>query len=288
MAVTPVPLTILRARADETLRRLALALEIEHPGESGRAREQMLIAFIEQLIPSSFGVSTGFVVDALGGKSRQVDVVVYRTDYAPLFEIGGVKHFLVESVVAVLEVKAAIDSNADLTQALDNIASVKALDRTNRGRNKVVTDRIWIPGQYAERERHTDQVFGAIVTEKSLARDFREDFLAWLTAHPRYEWPNIYVDVHQFTAFYGWMQSLPDNPESRVVGPEAMRAASFAISRPDDPNAQPPLLVLGVELIDWFRRVPTIDFSTTDYLWLDNRLHETWDLTDTDKAGPGE
>jgi hypothetical protein len=89
----PVPLTILRALADETLRRLELAAQIEQPGESGRAREQMLIAFIEQLVPSSFGVSTGFVVDALGEKSKQVDVVVYHTDYAPAFEIGGVKHF---------------------------------------------------------------------------------------------------------------------------------------------------------------------------------------------------
>ncbi len=138
MPDVPVPMTILRALADEARRRLELARQIQHPGESGRAREQILIAFIEQLVPSSFGVSTGFVVDALGGKSRQLDVVVYQTDYAPVFEIGRVKHFLVESVVAVLEVKAAIDSERDLTQALDNIASVKGLDRSNRGRNRLV------------------------------------------------------------------------------------------------------------------------------------------------------
>jgi hypothetical protein len=138
MPDVPVPLTILRALADETRRRLELAGQIEHPGESGRAREQILTAFIEQLVPSLFGVSTGFVVDALGGKSRQLDVVVYQTDYAPAFEIGRVKHFLAESVVAVLEVKAAIDSERDLTQALDNIASVRGLDRSNRGRNRLI------------------------------------------------------------------------------------------------------------------------------------------------------
>ena len=88
MLDVPVPLTILQALADETRRRLELAGQIEHPGESGRAREQILTAFIEQLVPSCFGVSTGFVVDALGGKSRQLDVVVYQTDYAPAFEIG--------------------------------------------------------------------------------------------------------------------------------------------------------------------------------------------------------
>lgn len=69
MADVPVPLTILEALADETLRRLALASEVEHPGESGRAREQILTAFIEQLVPSSFSVATGFVVDALGARA---------------------------------------------------------------------------------------------------------------------------------------------------------------------------------------------------------------------------
>jgi hypothetical protein len=75
------------------------------------------------------------VVDGVGGKSRQVDIVVYRTGYAPVFQIGGVNHFLVESVAAVLEVKAGITSTAQLGSALENIRSVKALDRTNRHRN---------------------------------------------------------------------------------------------------------------------------------------------------------
>jgi methionine synthase I (cobalamin-dependent) len=86
-------------------------------------------------------------------------VVVYRTDYAPVFESGGVKHFLVESVVAVLEVKAAIKSKARLTEALDNVASsVKALDRTNRGRNRVIVERL--AAGRTERENHLHQVFG--------------------------------------------------------------------------------------------------------------------------------
>ncbi len=266
----------LRALADETLRRLELAPQIEHPGESGRAREQMLIAFIEQLIPSSFGVSTGFVVDALGGKSKQVDVVVYRTDYAPVFEIGGVKHFLVESVVAVLEVKAAIKGKARLTEALDNIASVKALDRTNRGQNRVIAERLRV-GQ-AERENHLHQVFGGIVTEKSLGRSFPKEFLAWLKVHPRLEWPNIYVDVRQFVAAYQYSSSVSGEAGSHV-GMQAMRAEELAISDPDAPNAQPPLLVLGVELLHWFRVVPTIEYGGADYFPLGMRLYEIHEIT---------
>src|SRR6266540_2036317 len=149
MRSIPVPLTILRALADETLRQLKLAGEIEHPGESGRAREQILMAFIQQLIPSSFGVST-------------------------------------ESVVAVLEVKAAIDSHADLTRALDNIASVKALDRSNRGRNKLLSDRVRTELS-VDRDAHAFQVFGVIVTERSLVKDFEQDLVTWLSTRPRRE-----------------------------------------------------------------------------------------------------
>ena len=275
MADAPVPLTILRALADETLRRLKLAPEIEQPGESGRAREQMLIAFIEQLIPSWYGVSTGFVVDAVGGKSRQVDVVVYRTDYHPVLEIGRVKHFLVESVVAVLEVKAAIDSEADLTQALDNIASVKALDRSNQSRNYEVIDRK--RGDYINLDEQQHQIFGAIVTEKSLARDFSKDLLAWLKVHSRREWPNLYVDVHQFTARYQYMYSAGGVAPFRTMGPHTMIADALAISKPG-PDGEAPLVVLGVNLINQFRVAPRIDFHPLAYFPLKYGEHDLFAL----------
>jgi hypothetical protein len=273
-------MTILRSLADETRRRLELAGQIEHPGESGRAREQILTAFIEQLVPSSFGVSTGFVVDALGGKSRQLDVVVYQTDYAPAFEIGRVKHFLAESVVAVLEVKAAIDSERDLTQALDNIASVKGLDRSNRGRNRLSINRMQI-GRKADPNDHDAQILGAIVTEKSLVSDFSEDFRAWLQGHGRREWPNLYIDVHRFAALYRYIH--PEDrylrPEERsrgyVVGTNAMTAEEFVVS---DLTNETPLVVLGYELLNWFRVVPTIDFDPMDYFPHRSQVHQSWPL----------
>jgi hypothetical protein len=287
MPDVPVPLTILRALADETRRRLELAGQIEHPGESGRAREQILTAFIEQLVPSSFGVSTGFVVDALGGKSRQLDVVVYQTDYAPVFEIGRVKHFLVESVVAVLEVKAAIDSERDLTQALDNIASVKGLDRSNRGRNRLSINRMQI-SRKADPSDHEAQILGVIVTEKSRVGDFSEDFRAWLHAHPRREWPNLYIDVQRFAALYRYL-----HPEDRyrrpedwsrgyVVGTNAMTAEEFVVSEPDPTNEA--LVVLGYELLNWFRVVPTIDFDPMDYFPHRSQVHQSWPLPPVSSA----
>jgi hypothetical protein len=178
-----------------------------------------------------------------------------------------------------VEVKAAIDSEADLGQALDNIASVKALDRTNRGNNRLIAERVKI-GQAADRENHLHQVFGAIVTEKSLTRDFAQDFSAWLRVHPRREWPNIYVDVHKFAAYYQRTVSTPGEPEAHRVSTQAMSAEELAITVPDAANAQPPLLVLGVELLHWFRVVPTIDFGGADYFPLGIRQHEIHEIAE--------
>ena len=50
------------------------------------------------MLPAELGIDTGFVIDAAGGVSKQIDIVIYRTSYHPVFEIGGVKYFLVESV----------------------------------------------------------------------------------------------------------------------------------------------------------------------------------------------
>ncbi|MCE9781228.1 DUF6602 domain-containing protein, partial [Shewanella algae] len=65
-----------------------------------------------------------------GGISKQIDVVIYSDSYHSVLEIGEVKYFMVESVVAVIEVKASIKDKATLHQALQNIKSVRTATRT--------------------------------------------------------------------------------------------------------------------------------------------------------------
>jgi hypothetical protein len=62
MTNTPVTLTIIRSMAEDVVKQLALSQHIGQPGESGRAREQILTAFIRQLVPSTFSVSAGFAL----------------------------------------------------------------------------------------------------------------------------------------------------------------------------------------------------------------------------------
>jgi hypothetical protein len=66
--------------------------------------------------------------------------VIYRDNYHPILEIGGLKHFLVESVVAVIDNKAAVVTREVLRDALESVRSVKQLDRSRDGNNYVVMD----------------------------------------------------------------------------------------------------------------------------------------------------
>lgn len=267
----PVTEAIMWALADEVTKQLELAKRIDHPGESGRAREQILTSFIQRLVPSTFGVATGFVVDAVGGLSKQVDIIIYRNDYTPVFEIGAVKHFLVESVIAVLEVKAAITSVARLDQALENIRSVKALDRSNDGKNYTLTDRN--RGEQINRDAFKYQVFGAIVTERSLSRDvLRDQLLSFLQTHPRREWPNTYIDVSGLVTAY--LRS--DEHPTLWADPNECTHLWFEHPTSETYRGVPPLYLLAYYLIDLFRVVPLVDFDALAYFPTGRRSGDLW------------
>jgi hypothetical protein len=261
---------ILAALNKEILTELNLAKAITHSGESGRAREQIITTFLGRLLPSSFSVSTGFVIDAAGGISRQIDIVIYRNDYHPVFEIGGIKHFLIESVAAVIENKASITSTAVLNQALENIKSVKVLDRTNRDKNYIL-DGFRSPVNPAEFQH---QVFGAILAEESLSRNtLKQELLDFLRATPnRNHWLNFYADVRHLSAVY--LKSA-DPPEVTVVPNEAQY---LALTDSSSENFVPPLIELAFEVTNFLRVAPIIDFRPTDYLLAEGGKIDWWKI----------
>jgi hypothetical protein len=253
---------ILDALNGEVLSELKLAGSIDHPGESGRAREQIITRFLQRLLPSGYEIGTGFVIDAVGGISRQVDLVVHRVGYHPVLEIGGIRHFLVESVAAVVENKAAVDSVSDLRSALENVASVKRLDRSNRARNTAFGLSSRGP---VDRDSFQHQIFGAIVTEASLAKEaFAREYLRLLLDRPRIEWPNHYVDVHRFAAGY-WM---PDHRDTPTDSPHPSFGAIpwDHMATVDAARGWYPLVSLAYELCNYLRVAPLIDYSAADYL----------------------
>ncbi len=240
---------------------VALAKSIRHPGESGRAREQILIHFLERLIPPAFGIDTGFIIDARGNISNQIDVLIYRKGTYPIFNVGGIKHFIVESVVAVIQVKASITSVKTLTEALENIKSAKVLDRTGGSQN--LTMDTHGNEQSVDPEQFFHQIFGAIVAENSLAKKtLSTRLLNYVRSEPPRLWPNMYVDAQKFVVGY------TSNPNGGPfwANPYEGKALAFA-THPAKFGSS--LIKLAQELLGFLRVAPHLEYKVTSYLYQD-------------------
>lgn len=122
----------------QTLEALSAAHSVQQGPESGRSRENAIRSFLRPLLPEGVGISTGFVLDAGGQVSGQQDIIIYRRDYHPVFLVNDIGYFLAEAVIAVIQVRARISSREALRSAMENVVSVKRLDRTAGGINYVV------------------------------------------------------------------------------------------------------------------------------------------------------
>ncbi len=132
--MSELPLSdLLVAAADNMRAELQLRL-LPHPGELGTAREQIVREFLSAHLPRRFDVSTGFAFDCTGRLSRQLDIVIFDANVCPRFNIpGGKSLFPCEAIVAVGQVKSAVTGKDKLKHAIENLASVKALDRSANG-----------------------------------------------------------------------------------------------------------------------------------------------------------
>jgi hypothetical protein len=150
-----------------------ISKEISHPVKAGEAREHALRKILERHLPHRVAIDQGFVIDAQGRESKQMDIIVYDKSFATVFEVGDTKYFPCEIVLAVGEVKSDIDSNKDLEDALGKIKSAKELDRSNLGRNYIITGPgISITGiKFDPLAQHRDQILGLIFTRTSLSRE---------------------------------------------------------------------------------------------------------------------
>jgi hypothetical protein len=111
--------------------------QLPTPGEKGLAREDVVRGFLREYLPGRFHVESGFVVDADGRVSRQIDAAIYDHLSAPRFEITeGTRILPVEAVAGVVSIKSFLDSR-QLLDAMDNVRSVAELDRTAGGRSFV-------------------------------------------------------------------------------------------------------------------------------------------------------
>lgn len=104
---------------------------VTHPGSKGDAVELSWIEWLNTYLPNRYCVDKAFVVDHLGTRSDQIDLVIYDQQYSPfVFCQEGIKYIPAESVYAIFEVKQTLNRQ-HVQYAADKAESVRSLKRTS-------------------------------------------------------------------------------------------------------------------------------------------------------------
>lgn len=102
---------------------------INHNGEKGTARENVLQNYLRNYIPDKYNFSKGTIIDCNDNQSRQVDIIIHDKYTTPcLIDMDSTKVIPVESVYAVIEVKSTL-TKEELRKSIENINSVKQLKK---------------------------------------------------------------------------------------------------------------------------------------------------------------
>ena len=83
-----------------------------HPLHRGSPREAFIREFLQKHLSDNVAIGSGEIIDAksLPRQSRnQYDIVIYKRNYPKLDFGGGITGFLIESVIATIEVKSLLD-----------------------------------------------------------------------------------------------------------------------------------------------------------------------------------
>ena len=104
---------------------------LTHPSTIGDFAELEWLALLSEYLPKRYGIEKGFVVDADGKVSDQIDIVIFDRQYTPfVFHQNGAKYIPCEAVYAVIECKQGI-TRANLAYAAKKSKSVRSLRRTS-------------------------------------------------------------------------------------------------------------------------------------------------------------
>jgi hypothetical protein len=167
----------------------------KHPGELGKARENVLKEFLIQFLPEPFDIGSGFVIDGDGNKSEQIDLIIFdKTLSCGIGLVGGVWYYPCESVVAVGEVKTSITSRIKFNEALGKIESVLKLSRSPITKKRGFG---LLPKEL--------RIIGFVFTSKSLRKETMYNELAnFCSTRPQSHWPNFIIDFEKYLiSYYG-------------------------------------------------------------------------------------
>lgn len=102
---------------------------IPHAAETGALIERLIRSELEIVLPEKIAVADGFVVDAEGRTSKQMDIILYDKLNTPrIFASDGAQIFPVETTYAAGEIKTKLDGTS-LRKTFEQCLSYKSLAR---------------------------------------------------------------------------------------------------------------------------------------------------------------
>ncbi len=184
---------------------------IAHPGELGTDREEVIRSFLRAYLPKRFEISTGFVFDANGTVSKQVDIIIADLSVCAHFETaGGTRYYPCESVVAVGQVKSSLTSVKKFHDALENLESVKSLDRSARGR----AFDIRFNEKIDQKSNHLHQIFSFVLVTGRTISDaaIQGQFLDHIISREPHLWPNVFLALDRYLVTFCCDDGVCPNP----------------------------------------------------------------------------
>jgi len=120
---------------------------IQHSGDKGENREEILREFLENHLPKRYGVTKGEVITKDGKRSHAMDIIIYDAVNCPVLYSGKTSILPVEGVYGIIEVKSSL-SKAEFEDAAAKIESFKRLAPRDLG---VIATREYVTVQRASR-----------------------------------------------------------------------------------------------------------------------------------------
>ena len=107
------------------------AQSISHAGTMGGVNEAHWRSLFRAYLPNRYDVASGIIVVSLGGRSEQIDLVVFDPQYTPtLLDQKDHRYIPAEAVYAMFECKPNINKQ-HVVYAQNKAASVRRLHRTS-------------------------------------------------------------------------------------------------------------------------------------------------------------
>lgn len=99
---------------------------IQHAGDKGENREEILMDFLGKHLPKRYGVTKGEVITKDGSRSHAIDIIIYDAVNCPILYSGKTSIVPIEGVYGIIEVKSSL-SKAEFEDAAGKIENFKRL-----------------------------------------------------------------------------------------------------------------------------------------------------------------